>query len=220
MSGARFGWWWGVSLVMGIGLLALPLARPSVAAPGQASSGQQSASGQTASAQAALDTSLPQRFTALAANLSNIDVGPAAQTIQIEISRWSTDAERDRLLTVLKEKGDRALLSELQKMPKVGYFRTPSSLGYDLRFARQRPFGDGGRQIFIATDRYINYWEIANQSRSLEYPFTLIEMRLNNEGAGEGKLTVATKVTGDGDELVLENYATQPVMLKGVKQEK
>jgi len=200
-------WWWGGSLVLAIGLLALPLA----------SSGE--AEGQ-ATQQAALDDSLPQRFTALAANLSNINVGPVAQTIQVEITRWSTDGERDRLLNVLKEKGPRALLSELQGMPRVGYFRTPTSLGYDLRFARQRPWGDGGREIFIATDRYINFWEVANQTRSLDYPFTLIQMQLDKEGNGEGKLSVATKIIGDGHELVLENFATQPVMLKGIKREK
>jgi len=200
-------WWWGGSLVLAIGLLALPLA----------SSGE--AEGQ-ATQQAALDDSLPQRFTALAANLSNINVGPVAQTIQVEITRWSTDGERDRLLNVLKEKGPRALLSELQDMPRFGYFRTPTSLGYDLRFARQRPWGDGGREIFIATDRYINFWEVANQTRSLDYPFTLIQMQLDKEGNGEGKLSVATKIIGDGHELVLENFATQPVMLKGIKREK
>jgi hypothetical protein len=203
MNDKRFGLWWGGSLVMGLGLLLLPFAHS-----------------HRASAQGALDQSLPQRFIAFAANLSNIQMGPRAQTIQIEITRWSTDGERDRLLTVLKEKGEKALLSELQKMPKVGSFRTPNSLAYDLHFARQHPFGDGGRRIFIATDRYVNFWEVANQARTLEYPFTLIEMRLDNHGEGEGKLSVATKVTQEEDQLVLENYASQPVMLKQVKQEK
>lgn len=208
MNGRGVSWWWGVSVLMAIGILALPLARPGAAA------------GQTASSQAVLDQSLPQRFTAFAANLSNVSVGPAAQTVDIEITRWSTDGERDQLLTVLKEKGENALLSALQKLPKVGFIRTPNSLAYDLHFARQHPWGDGGRRIFIATDRYINYWEVRNQARTLDYPFTLIEMHLDNHGTGDGKLSVATKVIADGDQLVLENYASQPVMLKSIKQQK
>ncbi len=204
MSGKRFGWWWGSSLAMGVVLLALPLARaPRVSAQGNV-----------------LNQSLPQRFTAFAANLSNVSVGPAAQTVEIQINHWSPDADRDRLLTTLKEKGEDALLSELQTLPKVGYIRTPNSLGYDLKFARQHPFGDGGRRIFIATDRYINYWEVANQTRSMQYPFTLIEMRLDNHNQGEGKLSIATKVMEDGNQIVLEDYANQPVMLKDVKEEK
>lgn len=206
MLGKGFGLWWGGSLVMGVGLMLLPMTQPR----------QASAQG----SQAVLNQSLPQRFTAFAANLSNVKAGPAAQTVQIEITRWSTSAQRDRLLTVLKEKGEQALLSELQKMPKVGYIRNPTSLGYDLRFAWQTPYGDGGRRIFIATDRYISFWEAANNTRSMEYPFTLIEMRLDNHNQGEGKLSIATKVMADGDQIVLEDYANQPVMLKNVKEEK
>jgi hypothetical protein len=207
MSTRSFGYWWGGSLVLGLALLALPLAEPGVAQD-------------TATQQAALDTSVPQTFTALAANLSNIDVGPAAQTVQVEITRWSTDGERDRLLSTLKEKGPEALLSLLQKMPRVGYIRTPTSLGYDLRFARQTPYGDGGRRIFIATDRYISFWEVADMSRTREYPFTLIEMHLDNKGQGEGKLSLATKIISDGNEIVLENFASAPILLKAIKRQK
>lgn len=206
MARSWFGWW-GASLLMSVTVLALPLAEPATGAS-------------QAAAQGAVDESLPQRFTAFAANLSNIDVGPAAQTIQIEITRWSTDGERDRLLEVLKERGPDALLDALQDLPRVGFIRTPTSLGYDLRFARQVPWGDGGRRIFIATDRYLNFWEIANQTRSSEYPFTLVEMHLNTEGRGEGKLSLATKVIAAGNELVLENYATQPILLKDIRRER
>jgi hypothetical protein len=203
MSARRFGWWWGVSVVLAGLVLAIPFGHTPAAL-----------------AQGGSNGSLPQRFVALAANLSNVNVGPAAQTVEIQVTRWSTDAERDRLLTVLKEKGEKALLSELQKLPKVGSIRTPDSLGYDLHFARQHPWGDGGRRIFIATDRYITFWEQRNQARSLDYPFTLIEMRLDNHDRGEGKLTLATSVSMEDNQLVLENYANQPIMLKSVHAEK
>lgn len=203
MNGRRFNWWWVASFVTAVCLLAFPLAQP-----------------RDVAAQGALDQSLPQRFMAFAVNLSDVGTGSAAQTIQIEITRWSTDAERDRLLAILKEKGESALLSGLQKLPKVGNFRTPDSLAYDLHFARQHPGADGGRRIFIATDRYIQFWEAANHTRSMQYPFTFIEMRLDNHGQGEGKLSIAVKVTEEDNQLVLENYASQPVMLTSIKPEK
>src|SRR5947208_14022284 len=76
----------------------------------------------------------PEKFTAFAVDTSNI--APNARTAQVEIAinRWSTDAERDRLLSVLRGKGQDALLSELQKLPNVGYINTPGSLRYDLHF--------------------------------------------------------------------------------------
>ncbi len=176
-------------------------------------------SGSRATASTALDESLPQEFTAIAANLSNIDVGPTTQVVEIEITRWSTDAERDRLFATLRDKGEKAALDELRDLPKVGNIRTPTSLAYDLHFARQVPWGDGGRKITLATDRYIGFAEFANQSRSLDYPFTLIDLNLNNEGQGEGSLSVATRVMATGDMLVLENLADRPIMLKNVKRQ-
>src|SRR4029078_3751356 len=54
--------------------------------------------------------------------------GPAAAgSVEITIERWSSDAERDRLMTALLEKGPEKLLDELQRLPRVGYIRTPNS---------------------------------------------------------------------------------------------
>jgi hypothetical protein len=74
----------------------------------------------------------------------------------------------------------------------------------------------------IATDRYISFWEAMNRPRSIDYPFTVIEMRINKEGVGEGKMSIATKVTADKDKnlIVLEDYGIQPVLLKEVRAEK
>jgi hypothetical protein len=169
---------------------------------------------------AAQENGSPGRFTAFAVNLGS--PGPAtAGTVEIVIKRWSTDAERDRLLTVLLEQGPEKLLDVLEDMPRVGYIRTPNSLGYDLRFARRTPLEDGGEQISIATDRYISFWEARNRPRSIDYPFTVIELRLKGNGEGEGKMSLATRITANRRKktIELENYATQPVLLQQVRRE-
>ncbi len=79
--------------------------------------------------------------------------------------------------------------------------------------------GDGGEQLLIATDRPIGFWEAANSTRSTQYPFTVIQMRVNGNGKGEGRMSVATKVIPAGSEIVLENYNSQPVMLTDVTLE-
>jgi hypothetical protein len=163
----------------------------------------------------------PERFTALAVNMGTPG-RPGAGTVEIQIDRWSTDAERDKLLTVLREQGPEKLLETLQKLPRVGYIRTPNSIGYDLHYARKSELPDNTERVIIATDRRIGFWEAANRPRSIDYPFTLIEMRIKPNGEGEGKMSVATKITteNDGKTIVLENYASQPVMLTAVKREK
>jgi hypothetical protein len=166
-------------------------------------------------------TGTPERFTALAVNMGS--PGPTgATTVDIVVNRWSTDAERDRLLTVLMEQGPEKLLSTLQSLPRVGYIRTPNSIGYDLHYARRTPLADGGERIVLATDRYISFWEATNRPRSVDYPFTVIEMHINPDGVGEGKMSLATKITGDKENklIVLENYATQPVLLQSVRRQK
>jgi hypothetical protein len=162
----------------------------------------------------------PERFTALAVAMGS--PGPTgAGTVEIVVNRWSPDAERDRLLTVLLEKGSDALLETLQKLPRMGYIRTPNSIGYDLHFARREPLPDGGERVVLATDRYISFWEATNRPRSIDYPFTVIEMHINSNGEGEGKMSLATKIIGDrtNKQIVLENYSTQPVLLQSVRRQ-
>ena len=71
--------------------------------------------------------------------------------------------------------------------------------------ARKTKVGDDER-IVLVTDRPIGFWEAKNQPRVADYPFTVIELRIKPNG--EGKLSVATKITADpeGRGIVLENY--------------
>jgi hypothetical protein len=160
----------------------------------------------------------PERFTANAVNMNRGDSG----TIEIVVNRWSSDKDRDRLMSVLLEKGADKLLDVLQDLPRMGYFRSPSSVGWDIHFARRMPLPDGGERVVLVTDRRIGFWEASHQPRSIDYPFTVIELRLNADGEGEGKLSIATKIIPDQENniVTLENYDTQPVVLKNVKSER
>lgn len=161
------------------------------------------------------------RFSAFAVNLdSTTPVPTGASQIEIVVNRYSPEAEAERLITTLTERGPEKLLDVLQKLPRIGYIRTPGRLGYDLRFARKVRDEEGGERITIITDRYITMWEAANRPRTIDYPFTVIELRVNKAGEGEGKLSLFTKIEADrrNNTIVLENYGTQPVMLKNVRR--
>ena len=153
----------------------------------------------------------PEDFTAIAIVNNNLRSG--AGTVLIHISRWSTDMERTRLIETLQKKGSDQLLDELQDMKSVGTIRTPDSLAYDLRYAHQQPGEDGGRQIVLATDRPIGFWEAVHRPRTIQYPFTVIQMQIGRDGKGKGTLSIATKIVAHKNVVELENFATQPVML-------
>jgi hypothetical protein len=159
-----------------------------------------------------------ERFTAMAVNMERGGAG----TIEMVVNRWSTDAERTKLMTTLLEKGPEKLLDVLQDMPRVGYIRSNGGLGYDLHYAHRVKGEDGGERVVLSTDRRIGFWEASRQPRSIDYPFTVIELRLNNDGEGVGKMSLATKITADKDRttVTLENYDTQPVLLQSVKRQR
>jgi hypothetical protein len=140
--------------------------------------------------------------------------------VEIDVTRWSTKAEADRLLAALRNKGSDGLLEAIQKNPVTGTIRTPGQLAYDLRYARRIPLPDGGNRITLATDRRMSFWEIRNQPRSVDYPFTWIQIQINRDGEGEGRMSLATKITIEDSNIVLENYQLQPVLLKSIREEK
>lgn len=163
-----------------------------------------------------------ERFTAFAVNLGSRGAvsGGQAGTVEIAIDRWSTPEETARLVQAFRDGGSDELLETLRDTRPVGYIRTPDRIGWDLHYAVEAPAEDGGRRIFLATDRPIGFWEAVNQTESLEYPFTLVEIRLGADGEGEGRMSIATQITAssDGRYLQLENYTTEPVRLQQVRR--
>jgi hypothetical protein len=160
----------------------------------------------------------PERFTATAVAIGN-EYGAGAGTVEITIDRWSTPGERQRLVMALLQKGPDELLKQLQKTRPVGRIRTPDSLGYDLRYAQQTPLPDGGRSIVIATDRPIGFWEATYRPRTIDYPFTVIQMKMNPDGMATGTMSYATRITAHDDTIELEDFASKPIMLNNIKAE-
>ena len=165
-----------------------------------------------------------------ALNMSNIATG-ANQTIRINIDRWSNASQRQHLIDTFLEKKQDGLLKELEKQPEVGRFNFPGymgpdpnsvmRLGTDIRYAMNFPGEDGGRRIVIITPRVIGFREAANQPRTVDYPFTLFEMRFNQAGKGEGKMAYATQISFDKkkSQIELENYSSEPVRLNNLELE-
>ena len=160
------------------------------------------------------------RFTAFAVNMNS---GPKAGVIDITLERLTTAEERDNLIAAFVEGGQDKLLSALQKVkPRVGFIRSPNSLGYDLQYAWRIVNSDGTSRIIIGTDRPVSFFEASRNTRTMDYPFTIIEMRLDAKGEGEGRMASGTKISKskDGKTIELENYGISPVALNQIKLQK
>ena len=65
--------------------------------------------------------------------------------------------------------------------------------------------------------------EASVKAAGTEYDFTLIEMRLDSKGVGEGKASLTTKVIIDdvvngAKTVALDNFAATPAILRNVKR--
>ncbi len=160
-----------------------------------------------------------EKFTGFAINMNG---AANTATVDFTITRWSTDAERKTLLSLIPEehKSPQKLVNALQDMKSVGSIRTTRTLAWDLRYAREFKDPEGGRRIVLVTDRPIGFGEARNQSRSMDYPFSILEIRLNAKDEGEGKIFGGSKVYVENNELVVENWGTQPTRFNNIKKQK
>jgi hypothetical protein len=166
----------------------------------------------------------PMKIESFTGTTVNLNPG-TGETLKIDVFKWATDAERDALLAVLREKGDSAMAAALEKIPTVGYIWGSGSLGYSLRYAQKLTLPNGGERVIVVTDRPLGSWgreawKATGQVAAPGYPFTVVELRLNKQGPGEGKMSLAGKVTVDADAktITLENYAAVPVLISNVKR--
>jgi hypothetical protein len=173
----------------------------------------------SSSATAMRQTARPERFSAIA--VLTTEAG-SPTPIDIFVERWSTDDENERVITGLKELGTKGMLQALLKLKPIGSIATTGSAGYPLRYAWKVTGPDGVERITMATDRPVGFWEASNQVRALDYPLTIIELRLKPgpSGSGTGQIAIAAQMHFDRmlNGIVLENYGLQPVPLSAVKR--
>src|ERR1700720_1285431 len=136
-----------------------------------------------------------EHFTFVAANASKAG-GSAEGRLQIIINQWSPEAERNRLLSVLKDEGPDKLAESFRLGPVAGYLYWPGNLEYIIRFASRTPRPDGGEDVILATDYPINLWwdQTLGASPTSFDKGTVIQIRMNRDGRGEGKLSIGTKL--------------------------
>jgi hypothetical protein len=165
-----------------------------------------------------------ETFTATVLQQANMRL-PGGGTFQLtmNVDSWTSVEERRRLIAVFKEGGSEALMKELRKM-KAGYIVPPAFArwpSWEVDVASSIPQPDGGRIVRLFTERPIVFGEAYYNTRSKDYEFGIIELKLNAEGEGEGVTVPAAKLSlSDQGELVVETlpYTTGPQRLMGVRQ--
>jgi hypothetical protein len=147
--------------------------------------------------------------------------GGRSRSFTLELTGNTSDAEAQQDFQILQAQGQDALMKAIGKT-KLGFFSFEGQVGRDLNFVQETDTEDG-RKIVVLFERWLKMFEVRNGTRSEDYPFTYIELFINDKGKGEGSLIGQARVSMDKRHtgmLDVENFGTYPARLMGVELRK
>ena len=172
----------------------------------------------TVPASAQLVRGAPETFSANA----HVKTAKASATaaITIHVQRYTPDFDRKSVETGLKAAGYNGFLAALRKAPDVGYVEIGDQK-YVVRYARERT-SPKGRDIVLVTEKpvfFVGGGAAAPKPREA-YQVAVIQLEVDENGSGSGRLAAAARVKPGGDSGVqLDEYAEEPVSLLAVKRQ-
>jgi hypothetical protein len=123
-----------------------------------------------------------------------------------------------RYAELLRTKGQSALLKQLEDRD-LGIFALEGQVGQRVNFAYEQAAPEG-RRLTVLFERWLQLFEVRYGTRSQDYPFTFLELSIDNSGKGHGTLIGAAKVYFEKDDpgtLNVENFGTYPVRVVNVE---
>lgn len=145
------------------------------------------------------------------------------RTFTLTINGATTDSEAQEYLSILQSGGQDDLLKAIRKEER-GRFSVGSNVGIDINVVRESVSG-GQRRIFAVFERWTQFAEYRGGYRSLDYPFGVIELTIDEAtGKGEGTYIAAAQIRWKQNkkskeyEVEIENFATYPARLIGVQR--
>jgi hypothetical protein len=161
-------------------------------------------------------TQVEDRYTF---SVANSPAAPSGESrLELVVNKWSTDVERDRILSAVKEKGPDKVAEAISREYAVGYLHWPGNLNYALRYAHRVSRPDGGQDVILGVDRPISLWW-SPSAQTTSQP-VVIQLRVNKEGKGEGKLSSKVAADATAKTIVADDFATAPSVLLDVQRER
>jgi hypothetical protein len=144
-------------------------------------------------------------------------VATATAAFDIQVDRYTPEAERVAVASALKSGGYAVFLNALQRAPVVGHVAIGTQK-VAIRWARETVKGDRRSLVFV-TDAPIAYIGSAkgDPKPRAGYNVALIQIDMDAAGSGTGTLAAAARVRPDGQGgVLLDDYAEQPIKLTSV----
>jgi len=110
------------------------------------------------------------------------------------------------------------LSAAIRTAPTLGYIWTDGVTGYSIKYAWRSPATEDKERIVLVTERRLDShapdWAPASGAAG-DADFTVIELRIDHQGVGDGKTSLTTSVAIDtaANTLALDGYAAAPTWL-------
>jgi hypothetical protein len=155
--------------------------------------------------------------------LSVIAGGPAKEDPAPAAKPAESDAAAQKKAAAAAPAAPPDPVKALESIPTAGYIWSTGPLGYAVKYAHRTTTPDGGQRIVLVTDRPLGSWERPAwkaSGQAASSPYTVIEVRLNSKGRGEGKASLAAPFAIDqqAKTVVLTEYEKAPVLLQDVQR--
>jgi hypothetical protein len=143
-----------------------------------------------------------------------------SRTFTLTLNCTTPRAEINRLAGILKSDGQDGLLRAIVK-EKCGVIQLGAGVGRDINTISVTNAEEGERKITMLFERWLEFFEVRYGTRSRDYPFTYIELFVNDKGKLEGTMIPAAKVRFIGENTVeIENFAAYPARMTGIQRNK
>lgn len=154
---------------------------------------------------------------------TGLNTRTVTRAFTLTINGTTSDEQAQEYLNILQSGGQDDVLKAI-KDEELGRFSVGANLGIPVNVVRVRSEG-GQRRIFIVFERWTQFAEYRGGYRSLDYPFGVIELTIDEStGKGEGTYIAAAQIRWRQDkktkeyQVEIENFATYPAKLLGVKK--
>jgi hypothetical protein len=141
-----------------------------------------------------------------------------SRTFTLTIDCTTPREEVSRLAGILKSDGQDGLLRAITQ-EKCGVIQIGTSVGHDVNTVSMTNTEEGEQKITMLFARWLEFFEVRYGTRSRNYPFTYIELFIDEKGKLEGMMIPAAKVRFKDDNTVeIENFAAFPARMTGVRR--
>jgi hypothetical protein len=144
--------------------------------------------------------------------------GTVTGTFTMRITSYTPDDEVLRLTRLLQDSKQDALLDVIGNR-KLGTIQIGTNIGQDINAVWVSTGEEGERKITALSKRWVGFFERRRGTRSIDYPFTYVEIFVDERGRGDGGLIPAAKVRALGDKTIeVENFGIYPARLTNIKR--